>query len=348
MTKLLEVRNLKTQFFTQDGVVHAVNGISYDVDSGETVAIVGESGCGKSVGVMSLIRLIPQPPGKIVDGQVLFGDQDLLQLSEDELRDIRGNRIAMIFQDPMTSLNPVLTIGRQITEALELHLRMNREQSRKRAVELLELVGIPGAAARLDDYPHQFSGGMRQRVMIAMGLSCNPELLIADEPTTALDVTIQAQIVDLVNRLKDELGMAVIWITHDLGVVAGMAERVIVMYSGFIIEEATVGEIYANPRHPYTLGLLRSIPRLDLGRQKRLIPIEGIPPDLLEAPRHCPFAPRCSFAIDKCWNENPALESVGHDHQAACWVDISSVKIHEDNFDVQIGNMEDVKVGEPA
>jgi len=334
MTKLLEVKNLKTQFFTQDGVVHAVNGISYNVDSGETVAIVGESGCGKSVGVMSLIRLIPQPPGKIVDGEVLFGDQDLLQLSEDELRDIRGNRIAMIFQDPMTSLNPVLTIGRQITESIELHLRMNREQSRKRAVELLELVGIPGAASRLDDYPHQFSGGMRQRVMIAMGLSCNPELLIADEPTTALDVTIQAQIVDLVNRLKDELGMAVIWITHDLGVVAGMAERVIVMYSGFIIEEAGVDEIYANPRHPYTLGLLRSIPRLDLGRQKRLIPIEGLPPDLLEAPSSCPFAPRCSFAVDKCWNENPPLESVGHGHQAACWVDISGVKVHDDESDL--------------
>ncbi len=227
MARLLEVKNLKTQFFTQDGVVHAVNGISYDVNEGETVAIVGESGCGKSVGVMSLIRLIPQPPGKIVDGEVLFDGQDLLKLSEEELRHIRGNRIAMIFQDPMTSLNPVLTIGRQITESLELHLDMDKEQARARAVELLELVGIPGAGDRLDDYPHQFSGGMRQRVMIAMGLSCNPQLLIADEPTTALDVTIQAQIVDLVDRLKEELGMAIIWITHDLGVVAGMAQRVI-------------------------------------------------------------------------------------------------------------------------
>ncbi len=242
MAKLLEVNNLKTQFFTQDGVVHAVNGISYTVDKGETLAIVGESGCGKSVSVMSLIRLIPQPPGKIVDGEVWFEGQDLLKLKEDELRHIRGNKIAMIFQDPMTSLNPVLTIGRQITEALELHLGMNKEQSRKRAVQLLEMVGIPGADARLNDYPHQFSGGMRQRVMIAMGLSCDPQLLIADEPTTALDVTIQAQIVDLVAHLKDELGMAIIWITHDLGVVAGMAERVIVMYAGFIIEEAGVDD----------------------------------------------------------------------------------------------------------
>ncbi len=211
---------------------------------------------------------------------------------------------------------------------MELHLHMNREQSRKRAVQLLELVGIPGAESRLDDYPHQFSGGMRQRVMIAMGLSCNPQLLIADEPTTALDVTIQAQIVDLVTRLKDEMGMAIIWITHDLGVVAGMAQRVIVMYSGFIIEEAIVGQIYANPRHPYTLGLLRSIPRLDLGRQKRLMPIEGLPPDLLELPNQCPFAPRCSFAIEKCWQQNPPLEVVEPNHKAACWVDISGVQVH--------------------
>jgi oligopeptide transport system ATP-binding protein len=329
MAKLLEVKNLKTQFFTQDGVVHAVNGISYSVGAGETLAIVGESGSGKSVGVMSLIRLIPQPPGKIVDGEVLFDGQDLLKLSESELRSVRGNRIAMIFQDPMTSLNPVLTVGRQITEALELHLNMSRDQARQRAIELLELVGIPGAAERIDNYPHQFSGGMRQRVMIAMGLSCNPQLLIADEPTTALDVTIQAQIVDLVGRLKKELGMAIIWITHDLGVVAGMAERVLVMYSGFIVEEGLVNEIYAQPRHPYTLGLLRSIPRLDLGRQKRLVPIEGLPPDLLEAPTRCPFAPRCEFAIDKCTQENPKLESVGPNHKSACWVDISNVKVIE-------------------
>ena len=327
MPKLLEVKNLKTQFFTQDGVVHAVNGISYHVNSGETVAIVGESGSGKSVGVMSLIRLIPQPPGKIVDGEVLFDGVDLLKIKEEQLRAIRGNRIAMIFQDPMTSLNPVLTIGRQITEAIELHLHMNKEQARQRAVQLLEMVGIPGASARLDDYPHQFSGGMRQRVMIAMGLSCDPQLLIADDPTTALDVTIQAQIVDLVRRLQDELGMAIIWITHDLGVVAGMADRVLVMYSGFIVEEGNVNDIYANPRHPYTLGLLRSIPRLDLGRQKRLIPIDGLPPDLLEPPTHCPFAPRCSFVEERCWQANPVLEEVTPGHKAACWVDISNIAV---------------------
>ena len=327
MAALLEVKNLNTQFFTQDGVVHAVNGISYNVNKGETVAIVGESGCGKSVGVMSLIRLIPQPPGKIVDGEVWFEGQDLLTLKEDALRHIRGNKIAMIFQDPMTSLNPVLTIGRQVTEALELHLGMNKEQSRKRAVQLLEMVGIPGADDRLNDYPHQFSGGMRQRVMIAMGLSCDPQLLIADEPTTALDVTIQAQIVDLVANLKEELGMAIIWITHDLGVVAGMAQRVLVMYSGFIIEEAPVDELYARPLHPYTLGLLRSIPRLDLGRQKRLVPVEGLPPDLLDLPNQCPFAPRCGFAVERCWQENPPLKTVGPDHTAACWVDISGVAV---------------------
>ena len=336
MANLIEVRNLQTQFFTQDGIVHAVNGITYDVAEGETVAIVGESGSGKSVGVMSLIRLIPEPPGKIVNGEVNFDGQDLLQLNEEELRQIRGNRIAMIFQDPMTSLNPVLTIGRQITEALELHLNMNREESRARAIELLELVGIPDAGARLDDYPHQFSGGMRQRVMIAMGLSCNPQLLIADEPTTALDVTIQAQIVDLVTRLQSELGMAIIWITHDLGVVAGLADRVLVMYAGFIVEEGPVDVIYGQPRHPYTLGLLRSIPRLDLGRQKRLIPIEGLPPDLLDPPQSCPFAPRCPFVIDKCLEENPPLIAISAVRSSACWVDLSDVEIYDTSADEQV------------
>ncbi|MDE0672454.1 MAG: ABC transporter ATP-binding protein [Caldilineaceae bacterium SB0662_bin_9] len=324
---LLNVRDLETKFFTQDGVVHAVNGISYHVDEGETVAIVGESGSGKSVGVMSLIRLIASPPGKIVNGSVVFDGQELMDLAEEDLRHIRGNRIAMIFQDPMTSLNPVLTIGRQITESLELHMSMNRSQSRERAIELLELVGIPAAANRLDDYPHQFSGGMRQRVMIAMGLSCNPQLLIADEPTTALDVTIQAQIIDLVDRLRKELGMAIIWITHDLGVVAGMAERVIVMYSGFIIEAATVNDLYAQPHHPYTLGLLRSIPRLDEAHKERLVPIDGLPPDLLDEPSHCPFAPRCEFVIEKCWQENPPLETVADDHLSACWRDISEIRL---------------------
>lgn len=319
MATLLEVKGLKTQFFTQDGVVHAVNGISYTVDEGETLAIVGESGCGKSVSVMSLIKLIPQPPGKIVAGEVWFDGRDLLKLGDDEIRQVRGNRIAMIFQDPMTSLNPVLTIGQQITEALQLHLGMDKEQSRKRAVELLELVGIPGAEGRLDNYPHQFSGGMRQRVMIAMGLSCNPQLLIADEPTTALDVTIQAQIVDLVKELKEKIGMAIIWITHDLGVVAGLAERVIVMYAGQIVEEAEVHELYSHPHHPYTLGLLRSIPRLDLGHDDKLIPIEGLPPDLVDPPVGCAFAARCTYRIEKCEQENPPTEYVTPAHRVACW-----------------------------
>ena len=324
MGVLLDVRGLYTQFFTKDGIVKAVNGITYSLNEGETLAIVGESGCGKSVGVMSLTRLIPSPPGKVVAGEVIFDGRDLLKLDPDELRQIRGNRIAMIFQDPMTSLNPVLTIGHQISEALILHLGMNKEQARKRSVELLELVGIPGAANRLDDYPHQFSGGMRQRVMIAMGLSCNPQLLIADEPTTALDVTIQAQIVDLVQRLKDEIGMAVIWITHDLGVVAGMAERVIVMYAGFIVEEASVRDLYDSPRHPYTLGLLGSLPHLDEDKPVRLKSIEGFPPDLVALPKGCPFAARCDYKIAKCETENPPMEPVGPAHRAACWVDVTT------------------------
>lgn len=319
MATLLEVKGLETQFFTQDGVVHAVNGISYTLDEGETLAIVGESGCGKSVGVMSLIRLIPIPPGKVVAGEVWFDGQDLVKLSNDEIRQVRGNRIAMIFQDPMTSLNPVLTIGRQLTEGMQLHLGMDKEQSRKRAIELLELVGIPGADKRLDEYPHQFSGGMRQRVMIAMGLSCNPQLLIADEPTTALDVTIQAQIVDLVKELKEKIGMAIIWITHDLGVVAGVAERVIVMYAGLIAEEAPVHELYANPLHPYTLGLLKSMPRLDLGKEEKLIPIDGLPPDLVDFPVGCPFAARCMYRNDQCTTENPPIEYVTPTHRVACW-----------------------------
>lgn len=319
MTALLEVKGLETQFFTQDGVVHAVNGISYNLHEGETLAIVGESGSGKSVGVMSLIRLIPQPPGKIVAGEVWFDGRDLMQLSDDEVRQVRGNRIAMIFQDPMTSLNPVLTIGQQIMEALKLHLGMDNSQARKRAVELLEMVGIPGAANRLNAYPHQFSGGMRQRVMIAMGLSCNPQLLIADEPTTALDVTIQAQIVDLVLSLKDQLGMAIIWITHDLGVVAGLADRVIVMYAGRIVEEAEVHELYSDPHHPYTIGLLRSVPRLDLGKNKRLIPIDGLPPDLVDYPEGCPFAPRCEYRTEQCVAETPQIETISPTRRVSCW-----------------------------
>jgi oligopeptide transport system ATP-binding protein len=325
MGTLLEVKDLRTQFFTQDGVVNAVNGISYTLDEGETLGIVGESGCGKSVGVMSLIRLIPMPPGRVVGGEVWFEGRDLLKLDDDEIRQVRGNRIAMIFQDPMTSLNPVLTIGRQITEALELHMGMDKQQARTRSAELLALVGIPGAEGRLDDYPHQFSGGMRQRVMIAMGLSCNPQLLIADEPTTALDVTIQAQIVELVKKLRDEIGMAIIWITHDLGVVAGLADRMIVMYAGFIVEESAVKELYANPRHPYTLGLLGSLPRLDEERPSRLRSIEGLPPDLIDLPPGCPFYARCSYRIERCLQENPPLETVGPHHRVACWVEVNGV-----------------------
>jgi oligopeptide transport system ATP-binding protein len=322
MATLLQVKGLKTQFFTQDGIVSAVNGINFDLNEGETLGIVGESGCGKSVSVLSLMRLIPSPPGKIVGGEALFQGRDLLRMDNEEIRSVRGNKIAMIFQDPMTSLNPVLTINQQVSEALELHLNMDKRQARKRTIELLELVRISDPVDRIDDYPHQFSGGMRQRVMIAMGLSCNPQLLIADEPTTALDVTIQAQIIDLVRQLKEEIGMAVIWITHDLGVVAGLADRVNVMYAGFVIESADVKDLYAEPRHPYTLGLLGSIPRLDEEVRSKLTPIEGLPPDLIDMDPGCPFASRCRYAIDRCLQENPELETVGRRHTVACWVDV--------------------------
>ncbi|MCJ2542496.1 ABC transporter ATP-binding protein [Thermostichus vulcanus] len=320
MARLLEVRRLETRFYTQDGVVHAVNGPSFHVDEGETLGIVGESGSGKSISMLSVMRLIPTPPGKITGGEVLFAGQDLLKLKESEMRRIRGNRIAMIFQDPMTSLNPVLRVSRQITESLQLHLGMSADQARQRAIELLRMVGIPAAAERVDNYPHQFSGGMRQRVMIAMGLSCRPQLLIADEPTTALDVTIQAQIVELIKALRDEIGMAIIWITHDLAFLAGIADRILVMYGGQIMEEAPLHQLYKNPRHPYTIGLLQSIPRLDERRHEKLQPIEGMPPDLVNYPQGCPFAARCRFVIDRCWSEDPELEPVGPAHKVACWV----------------------------
>jgi len=323
--QLLEVKDLETQFSTPDGTVHAVNGISFSLKEGETLGVVGESGCGKSVTMLSILRLIPMPPGKIVNGTVLFQGQDLMKMSKDEIRQIRGAKISMIFQDPMTSLNPVLTIGKQMMEPLLLHLGMSKEQAATRAAELLTMVGISDARDHLSDYPHQFSGGMRQRVMIAMSLACNPELLIADEPTTALDVTIQAQIADLVKRLRDELGMAVIWITHDLGVVAGFAERVLVMYAGFIVENAPVIELYENPQHPYTTALLRSLPRVDgssIGQKLEII--EGLPPALLEKPVACPFAPRCKFVQDKCLKENPSLQERSPKHEVACWVDMST------------------------
>ena len=320
MQRLLEVDNLETRFFTEDGIVQAVNGISFHVDAGETLGIVGESGSGKSVTVMSLMRLIPMPPGKITNGKVTFQGRDLLNFSEEEMRHIRGNQIAMIFQDPMTSLNPVLTIEKQLTEAIELHMGLNHSDAVARAVELLTLVGIPGAKERISNYPHQFSGGMRQRVMIAMGLACQPELLIADEPTTALDVTIQAQIVDLIKELREEIDMAIIWITHDLALLAGIANRIIVLYAGQVVEQAETLELYKSPRHPYTIGLLQSIPRLDQKEHGRLTPIEGIPPDLTNYPTGCPFAPRCRFAIERCEEQDPSLESVGINHEVACWV----------------------------
>jgi oligopeptide transport system ATP-binding protein len=329
---LLEVRDLTVRFYTLEGVVHAVNGISYTLERGEMLGIVGESGCGKSVSVLSVMGLIPQPPGKIVAGEVLFQGQDLLKMSEEEIQHIRGREIAMVFQDPMTSFNPVLTIGRQVGEALKIHVGWGWQKIRSQVAQLLDLVGIPGAAQRLDDYPHQFSGGMRQRAMISMGLSCNPSLLIADEPTTALDVTIQAQIIDLVKDLRSDFDMGVIWITHDLGVVAGLADRVIVMYAGFIVEKGTVDEIYKEPRHPYTLALLQSLPRVDRTSDERLTTIPGFPPDLLGLPPGCPFTPRCPHVVERCRQENPRLRPVpgggtwggGRGHQVACWVDLES------------------------
>ena len=319
MAKLLEVNNLTTRFYTEDGIVHAVNGISFELDEGESMAIVGESGSGKSVSMKSMMGIIPSPPGRVEDGQVMFNGRDLLKLSSEELRRVRGREMAMIFQDPMTSLNPVLTVGMQMTEALVLHLGMKQEQADERAAELLTLVGVANAADRLKDYPHQFSGGQRQRIGIAMALSCSPSLLIADEPTTALDVTIQAQIVDLVLRLKQQLGMAIIWITHDLGVIANMVDRIIVMYAGFIVENAPVRALYKQTAHPYTVGLLESLPKIDAKHKERLIPIKGLPPDLLREATRCPFAPRCPYNIERCWEENPPLQAVAPDHYSACW-----------------------------
>jgi len=324
MPPLLDVKDLTTRFYTQDGVVYAVNGINFFVERGETLGVVGESGCGKSVSVLSTMRLIPSPPGKIIAGEVLFDGKDLMKMNINEIRNVRGKKIAMIFQDPMTSLNPVLTINKQVGEVLQLHMKMTLKKSRNRVIELLEMVGIPEAVDRINDYPHQFSGGMRQRAMISMALACNPQLLIADEPTTALDVTIQAQIIDIIKKLRDELGTAVIWITHDLGIIAGLADRVNVMYAGYIVEKASCKDVYGDPSHPYTLGLLGSVPRLDEIRKKRLTSIEGLPPDLIDMPECCPFVPRCTYRIDRCFKENPKLRTVAPDHKIACWVDIET------------------------
>jgi oligopeptide transport system ATP-binding protein len=321
---VLDVKDLHTEFSTEDGIVKAVNGISYTVREGEVLGIVGESGCGKSVSVLSVMRLLQQPPASIMADSIKFLNTNLMGLSDSEIRRIRGSQMSMIFQDPMTSLNPVLTIGFQLKEPLMLHLKMTEKQAEDRSVELLNMVGISEARPRLNSYPHQFSGGMRQRVMIALALACNPSLLIADEPTTALDVTIQAQILELVKKLRDQLGMALIWITHDLAVVAGLADRVAVMYAGYIVEQASVFDLYQSPKHPYTWSLLRAIPRMDGKPGEALASIEGLPPDLLHLPPGCPFAPRCSFSRETCVTANPALVTVAKDHQAACWVDIDT------------------------
>ena len=319
MATLLEVQDLRTTFTTSAGRVQAVDGVSWDVAEGETVALVGESGCGKSVSALSIMRLVAAPAGHIDGGRILFKGRDLLKLSEAQMQHVRGKEIAMVFQEPMTSLNPVLTIGRQLTEGLEIHMKMDKAAARARAVELLGMVGIPDAERRLAQYPHQFSGGMRQRMMIAMALACNPSLILADEPTTALDVTIQAQILELMRSLSRKLGVAMLIITHNLGVVARYADRVNVMYAGRIIERATAAELYANPRHPYTLGLLRSVPRLDEPRRARLDPIQGQPPDLTRLPKGCAFTPRCAFRVARCEDEAPPLETVGESHVSACW-----------------------------
>ena len=300
--------------------MNAVNGVSFQVNKGETVGIVGESGSGKSITMLSIMGLVPNPPGKVTQGNVWFEGQDLLTLHASDLRKIRGNRMAMIFQDPMTSLNPVLTIERQLTESLRLHRALSKIEAKQQAIALLQHVGIPDAETRIRNYPHQFSGGMRQRVMIAMGLSCEPRLLIADEPTTALDVTIQAQIVELVKQLRDETGTAIIWITHDLSLLASLAERILVMYAGQIVESAPLHDLYENPRHPYTIGLLQSIPRLDETQKAHLTPIDGSPPDLVDYPQGCPFALRCPYVEARCHSDHPLLESVGANHAVACWV----------------------------
>jgi peptide/nickel transport system ATP-binding protein/oligopeptide transport system ATP-binding protein len=321
----LEVSDLATQFHTQDGTVHAVNGVSFKLNRGEFLGVVGESGSGKSVTMMSLLRLIPMPPGEIVSGSAIFEGDDLISMEIDDLRSVRGGRIGFIFQDPLTSLNPVLTVGFQIEESLRIHTDIPEKERPLKAQQLLELVGIPAAKQRLENYPHELSGGMRQRVMIAMSLACSPQVIIADEPTTALDVTIQAQIIEIVRDLREKLGTAVIWITHDLGVVAGLADRVLVMYGGQIVEEALVGELYSHPQHPYTEGLLGSVPRLDQ-KGAKLLNIKGQPPSLYEQPTSCSFAPRCPYAFDKCRAENPPLFEVSEGHYTACWWDMDQGK----------------------
>ena len=334
MSTILRVRDLVTRFYTFDGIVHALNGVSFDLAEGETLAIVGESGSGKSVTMLSLLHLLPTPPARIEGGQAIFqdngGQTDLLKLSKTEISRVRGAKIGFIFQDALSALNPVMSVGNQISESLTAHLKMGHDQARKRTIELLDHVGIPGASQRFKNYPHQFSGGMRQRVMIAVAIACNPKIVIADEPTTALDVTVQAQIVELTQRLQQELNIAVIWITHDLGVVAGMADRVLVMYAGCPVEIAPVDELYEKPSHPYTIGLLGALPRLGQVTAKRLVSIEGTPPDLLEAPQHCQFAWRCPFAFDRCWQEVPQTSEIEPGHSIACFYDVAKEEPRHD------------------
>ncbi len=317
---ILEVKNLKTYFKTDAGIVKAVDGVNFTLKKGETLGIVGESGSGKSVTNLSVMKLIPSPPGKIVDGEVLMNGQNILEMNNRQLSHIRGNKISMIFQDPMTSLNPFLKISTQMIETIMLHQKMVKDDARKRAVEMLKLVGIPAPEKRIDAYPHQFSGGMRQRVMIAMALSCNPEVLIADEPTTALDVTIQAQILELINELSDKLGTAVIMITHDLGVVAGMCDHVCVMYAGRIVEKAATDDLFKDPKHPYTVGLIKSVPRLDQGKDEELYSIQGQPPNLIDLPDCCPFHPRCEKASDICRRQYPPETALGSERFVRCWL----------------------------
>jgi len=324
---LLQVEDLRVHFHTDDGeIVRAVDGVSFHVSAGETLGIVGESGSGKSVTNLAIMGLVPQPPGRIVSGRALLEGRDLLALSQKQLRSIRGRRIAMIFQDPMTALNPFLTIGDQLTEVTRLHLGYSAGQARRHAIEMLEKVGIPAAARRIDNYPHEFSGGMRQRVMIAMALSCDPEILIADEPTTALDVTIQAQILELMKELQREKGAAIIMITHDMGVIASICHRVNVMYAGAVVEEAAVRPLFANPRHPYTIGLLHSIPRLDRPRDEPLEPIDGQPPDVAHLKPGCRYEPRCPFAVDACRHDLPPLADSKNGGRARCIVDVDTVR----------------------
>ncbi|MFO1142748.1 MAG: ABC transporter ATP-binding protein [Amaricoccus sp.] len=318
---VLEVTDLRTVFATRDGAVHAVNGVSFAIGPGELLGVVGESGSGKSVTMMSLMGLLPSPPAEVVGGSILYQGREVRTMSARALRELRGGEIGFVFQDPMTSLNPVFTVGYQLVEPIRVHMRLSKAQARDRAAELLSLVGIPDARRRLDDYPHQFSGGMRQRVMIAMALSCDPKLLIADEPTTALDVTIQAQILAIVRELRHRLGMGIVWITHDLGLVAGIADRVMVMYAGLVVEHGPVGDIFSNPQHPYTRALLQTVPSVTGGRARRLRTIEGQPPVMMKAPTACPFAPRCRHVFNRCRVENPPRIPVGPGHDAACWWD---------------------------